>query len=209
MYPYTYVPWKVFIKSCCENVKHVPKLCKSGRSSCYSTLLKRFFILFFILFTAHLGLGFYYIIYTVLQWDLPPLRPPLWGGHPRQRFEPGTGDLEDGTAHLEKYYKYCIKWCFLKLFSSQKLRFFLASGVGFPHCPKIFYIIHYAPAAHQYIIVGDAGFKPRTSAPDSNPGPMSHHISKLPLQIMEKFWFQRWCTVCNATLQLPVLRQHF
>ena len=142
MYPYTYVPWKVFIKSCCENVKHVPKLCKSGRSSCYSTLLKRFFILFFILFTAHRGLGFYYIIYTVLQWDLPPLRPPLWGGHPRQRFEPGTGDLEDGTAHLEKYYKYCIKWCFLKLFSSQKLRFFFGLRGRFPSLPWDF--LHYS-----------------------------------------------------------------
>ena len=39
--------------------------------------------------------GFLFIIYTVLQCDLPPLKTTLWGG-PGPRFEPETGDLYRG-----------------------------------------------------------------------------------------------------------------
>ena len=51
--------------------------------------------------TAHLGLGFYYIICTVLQCDLPPLRPHF-GEAPRPgpRFEPRTGSLDAGTLTI-------------------------------------------------------------------------------------------------------------
>ena len=38
-----------------------------------------------------------YIIYTVLQCDLLPLRPHGWGG-PGPRLEPGPGGPESGTT---------------------------------------------------------------------------------------------------------------
>ena len=47
--------------------------------------------------------GFYYIIYTVLQCDLPPLRPHC-GEAPGPGFEPGTGDLESGTQNIQYLY---------------------------------------------------------------------------------------------------------
>ena len=48
-------------------------------------------------FIAHQGLGFQYFICTVLQCDLPPLRPHCMDGGPGLIFEPGTGSLEAGT----------------------------------------------------------------------------------------------------------------
>ena len=51
-------------------------------------------------------MGFYYIIYTVLQCDLPPLKPP------GPRFEPGPGGPEAGTPrppHLLKLHQDDLK----------------------------------------------------------------------------------------------------
>ena len=61
-----------------------------------TTLLKKaakFFFFFIFL------LVFYVIIYTVLQCDLPPLRPH-WTG---LRFEPGPGGPEAGTLPLDHH----------------------------------------------------------------------------------------------------------
>ena len=68
--------------------KAAPKKCLNN---CIRTDQRTFF-------TAHRGLGFfYYIIYTVLQCGLPPLRPHSREGGPGPRFEPGTGGSEAGT----------------------------------------------------------------------------------------------------------------
>ena len=44
---------------------------------------------------AHRGLGFLYIIYAVLQCDLPPLRPHC-GEAPDRDLNPGQADLVAG-----------------------------------------------------------------------------------------------------------------
>ena len=46
-------------------------------------------------FTAHQGLGFYYIIYTALQCGSAAPQPALWGG-PGPRYKPEPGGPEAG-----------------------------------------------------------------------------------------------------------------
>ena len=79
--------------------RHVNVYRTTGHYKKFESFLYIYLFLFFIFiirFKAHRGLGFYYIIYTVLQCNLPPPQNTLWGGL-GPGIEPGTGDLEAET----------------------------------------------------------------------------------------------------------------
>ena len=105
------------------------------------TVKKIFYFIFYIVYSPPRPGFLLHYLYSITVRSTPPQTTTM-GRPPQAEIRTRTGDLEDGTAHLEKYYKYCIKWCFLKLFSSQKLRFFFGLRGRFPSLPWDF--LHYS-----------------------------------------------------------------
>ena len=77
------VTYCVILQNCCNSV-HLPSHSHHTQQPTYSLyflyslsdlVVFSFCVSLFLRFTAYRGLGFYYIIYTVLQCDLPPLSP--------------------------------------------------------------------------------------------------------------------------------------
>ena len=103
--------------------------CTARRLTWRCDVLRIYFFISFI--------WFYYIIYTVLQCDLPPLRPHC-GEAPGRDSNLGRAAHEAWTLDTTPRPPHLLFFVY-----------FLAPGGGSPLYPEIFTLVHNDPAAHQ------------------------------------------------------------